>query len=128
MKIELEQMAETFALCRLPPHAPMPPGLTCAFWADVPGECSLICPEREVPAGTLAVEGGYRALRVCGSLDLTLVGILARLSAVLAQARVPLCAVSTFRTDYLFVPGALLGRAVAAFEENEIRVYRVADA
>lgn len=78
-------------------------------------ETSLICSEDAVPEGFL-VEGGWRALRVQGTLDFSLVGILAGLTEPLARAQISVFVVSTFNTDYLLVRSAALGSAVAALE------------
>ena len=54
------------------------------FVARTDEELSLVCETRNAPAHTLAREDGWRAFRVVGELDFSLVGILARLSAVLS--------------------------------------------
>lgn len=122
MKIELEEIPGSFALCSLPPKTPFPRDLTCAFWAELPDECSLLCLEDEVPDITVQAAYGYKALRVAGILDLSLTGILARISAVLREAEIPLCAVSTYNTDYVFVPARLFQKAAAALEQKDICV------
>jgi hypothetical protein len=65
-------------------------------------ELSVICAVERVPCETEAVSG-WRAIKVVGPLDLTLVGIFAALSGPLAKAGVSIFAVSTFDTDYLLV-------------------------
>jgi hypothetical protein len=45
-------------------------------------------------------------------MDLSLIGILAALAVPLAEARIPLFAVSTYDTDYLLVKEADVERAV----------------
>ncbi len=76
-------------------------------------ELSIVCPESAVPVGVRA-ERGWRALRVAGVLDFSLVGVLASLAVPLAGAGINLFAVSTFDTDYLLVREPDLARAVAA--------------
>jgi hypothetical protein len=68
--------------------------------------------EREHPSARS--EGGYRVLRLDAEFPLTVVGVLARLSATLAAAGIPLMAYSTFKTDLLLVRGADLDRALEA--------------
>jgi len=77
------------------------------------GELSIACPQQAVPGG-LAARHGYAALRVAGPLDHSLVGVLAALTSALADAGVPVFALSTYDTDYLLVPGTDLDRALAA--------------
>lgn len=84
-------------------------------------ETSLILPEDQVPEGA-RVEGGYAALEVEGPLDFALTGILARLATALAEAEVPLLALSTFDTDWLLVQHDRLDDAIAALEGAGHRV------
>lgn len=121
-RITLELLPEKFALCRLPQETAAPADLPYMFWAQTPEEKSLVCPEPAVPPDAQHVRTGMRALRVAGTLDLSLVGILSRLYAVLAAAGVPLFAVSTWDTDYLFVPEDRLEAARAAFGRAGIPV------
>ncbi|HYG86552.1 MAG TPA: ACT domain-containing protein [Azospirillum sp.] len=65
-------------------------------------ELSVVCPELRVP-DTVKAERGWRAFKVEGPLDFALTGILARLTAPLAAANIPVFAVSTYDTDYLLV-------------------------
>lgn len=75
-----------------------------------PEELSVVCADSRVPEGVQA-ERGWRAFKVEGPLDFALTGILARLTAPLAEANIPVFAVSTYDTDYLLVRSADAGRA-----------------
>lgn len=80
-------------------------------------EISLVC--RTADADKLhpyAREDGYAALRVVGRLDFSLVGILARMTGALASAGVPVCAVSTYDTDYLLIKSENMPSARTALE------------
>ncbi len=81
----------------------------------------MVCAREAVPAG-VRCEGGFRCLRVAGTLDFALVGVLAALLAPLAAAGVSAFAVSTFDTDYLLVREADLGRAADALRAAGHRV------
>jgi hypothetical protein len=52
-----------------------------------------------------------------GDMPLSEVGVLASLTAPLSKARIPILAVSTFDTDYLFVMEENLIRAVQAIQK-----------
>lgn len=106
---------ERFAVCRLSPTAPIPPLPLTASLVSLtltPDELSIIVPEYAVPEGGRSV-GGWRALRVAGTLDFSLTGILASLATPLAKVGVSIFAVSTFDTDYLLVPETELEQALA---------------
>jgi hypothetical protein len=59
-------------------------------------------------------EPGWRALKLRGPFPFSATGILASVLSPLAEAEVPIFAVSTFDTDYVLVPEARLEKAVAA--------------
>ena len=69
-------------------------------------EVSIVCPTSCVPMQTVAREDGWRGMRIEGQLDFSLVGILAKISDVLARAGIALFAVSTYDTDYVLVKDA----------------------
>lgn len=64
-------------------------------------ENSLVCSTSMVPANTTDREDGWRAFRIQGELDFSLVGILARISSILAEKQIGIFAVSTYNTDYI---------------------------
>lgn len=74
-------------------------------------ELSVVCLESLVPKGVRA-EGGWRAMRVAGVIEFSVIGVLAGLTVPLAEAGVSVFAISTFDTDYLLVKEHDLGRAV----------------
>jgi len=114
--LELLVLDGALAVCRLPPDADVP--AECGeFHAVVrtPDEVSLVCSEGNAPDG-VDVSGGWRALRVAGTLDHSLTGILSALAGPLARAEIPIFAISTFDTDYVLVPGDRLDAAVTALE------------
>lgn len=122
--LTLRRLPGRFAVCRLAAEAPVPEWAAGGSFFSVtraPGELSVVCPEAQVPPGVEA-ETGWACLGVEGPLELSLVGVLAGLTAPLAAAGVSLFALSTFRTDYLLVKEAALAAAVAALREAGHRV------
>jgi hypothetical protein len=75
----------------------------------------VVCEESLVAAGARA-ERGRSLLRVDGTLDFSLTGVLAALAAPLAQAKISIFALSTYDTDYLLLAQNDLDRAIAALE------------
>ena len=70
----------------------------------------MILPEEFVPSSWKA-EKGWRCLKVLGPLDLSVTGVIASLSAPLAEAGVSVLAICTYDTDYLLVRNGDLDRA-----------------
>lgn len=73
-------------------------------------ELSIITLEALVPRDVHA-ERGFVALAMRGPLDFALVGVLARLTGALADARIPVFVLSTFDTDLLLVRADRAGDA-----------------
>ncbi len=112
----LRILPDRLAVCRLDVTSPIPPW---AFEGDFSSitrtaeELSVVCAESAVPAGVRA-ERGWRVLRVVGTQDFALLGVLASLVEPIARAGISLFSISTFDTDYLLIKAANLTSAVAA--------------
>lgn len=118
MSLVLELEPDRFAVCRLDPGATRPAWLASSSpvlrsVTRTATELSIVCSEAAVPAAVRA-ERGFRALRVRGTLDFALVGVLSSLLAPLAAAGVSVFVLSTFDTDWLLVRENALDRALAA--------------
>lgn len=84
-------------------------------------ELAVVCQQTQVPPG-VRQEGGWRRLRVAGTMDFTQVGVPASLVDPLAQAKISVFALSTFDTDYLLVKEADLEAAMAALRRSGHRI------
>jgi hypothetical protein len=105
----------TYAVSRLGSEARLPRWATSGRFFSVTrtaDELSVVCDERAIP-GEITREGGWRCLKVLGPLDFGLTGILASLTAPLAEASISIFAISTYETDYIMVKAVDLERAVA---------------
>ena len=80
-------------------------------------ELSLVCRTEDTPSNTLERDDGWKGFRIEGVLDFSLIGILSKLSAILAENRIGIFAVSTYNTDYILAKKADLARAVCALKD-----------
>ena len=116
--LTLEQVAGTFAVCRLGAKEPVPAWLGDGPFVSITrteAELSVVCPDSAVPPG-IRSERSWRCLRVVGPLGFGMTGILASLAAPLAGSGVSIFVVSTYDTDYLLVQDRDLDRARDALE------------
>ena len=105
-----------FAVCRLAPDDPIPAWLPRDAWGSVTrtsAELSVVCDESLVPQG-VKHQSGWRRIELSGPFDFALTGILASILNPLAEARVPIFALSTFDTDWVLIPGEHLEKAKQA--------------
>jgi len=103
---------EEFSVCKVADYVGIDLSEPFVFTGSTDEEKSLVCPVRLVPDNTLDREDGWRAFRIEGQLDFSLVGILADLSRILAEGEVGLFAISTYNTDYILTRSEDFARAV----------------
>ncbi len=116
MKIKL--LEPHFTVCKVRQMGAVDWNSPFCFAALTDRECSLVCPQECVPVDTLAREDGWRALRIEGMLDFSLVGILAKIASLLAEQKIPIFAVSTYDTDYILVKKEKLSAALEALQKG----------
>ena len=88
------------------------------FFSRTDEELSLVCPTEYAPADALEREDNWRAFRIEGVLDFSLIGILSKIASVLAAEKIGIFAISTYNTDYILVKQENLDRAVQALRRN----------
>ncbi|MBI4891429.1 MAG: ACT domain-containing protein [Acidobacteria bacterium] len=116
MALTFRRHAGEFAVCRLAPDAPMPDWALESLFSSVtrtPAELSIVCEASRVPE-SIQAERGWACLELCGPFPFALTGILASFLKPLAEAPVPIFALSTFDTDWILVPAAKLDAALQA--------------
>lgn len=112
--MQIVWLKEKFSVCRVRDFSRIDFGQEFCFAAKTDEECSLVCAADSVPADVLACDVGWRAFRIQGPLDFSLVGILSAVASVLAQRQIPIFAVSTYNTDYILTKEENFERAVEA--------------
>ncbi len=85
-------------------------------------EISVICSTKHAPLETISRSDGWRAFRIQGQLDLTLIGVLSALTDILARNKIGLMAVSTYNTDYVLVRAADLEKALVLLEDQDYKI------
>ena len=83
-------------------------------------ELSLVCRTEDTPAETIEREDGWRGFRIQGVLDFSLIGILSKLSQILADNGIGIFAVSTYNTDYILVKEENFKKALDALKKSRL--------
>ena len=120
--MELKPIESLFTVCQVADYSQVDLTQPFLFLGKTDQENSLVCPTDRVPANTTRRDDGWRAFRIQGVLDCSLIGILARISAVLAENGVGLFALSTFNTDYILVKEENFSRALTVLEKAGCRI------
>jgi uncharacterized protein len=121
---DLTVLGERLSICRLNAGEEIPAWATGGPFFSVTrtrDELSVVCPEDVVPE-SISRARGWRALKLEGPFDLSIVGILASVASPLAEAGASIFAVSTFDTDYVLVREEQLDLAVDTLRASGHRV------
>jgi hypothetical protein len=124
--LELSLLPERFAISRLAADAPIPAWATQGPFFSVTrtgDELSIVTEISRVPVGVQS-QPGWRVLKVHGPFVLSEIGVLAALTAPLAEAKISLFAVSTFDTDYLLLASETLPAAITGLERAGHSIHR----
>ena len=109
----LKKLPYDLTVCKLESLAELHQVSEFYFIGKTDEEISLVCRTEETPDHVVVREDGWMAFRIEGELDFSLVGILSKISGILADNNIGLFAVSTYNTDYVLVKKENFDRAMA---------------
>ena len=112
--MELKRLEQPLTVCKVADISDIDANDDFYFIGKTEEEISLVCKTEKAPQKTIAREDGWRGFRVQGILDFSLIGILAKISGILAEHEIGIFAVSTFNTDYILVKEENYERALEA--------------
>lgn len=70
-----------------------------------------------MPVNVIRRDDGWKAFRIQGVLDFSLVGILAKIATLLAENSIPIFAISTYNTDYVLTKATHYEKALDALKQ-----------
>ena len=112
--MKLKALEHELTVCKLADVSGIDLSKPFYFIGRTDEELSLVCRTQDAPANTTAREDGWRGFRIEGELDFSLIGILSRITGVLADAGIGIFAVSTYNTDYVLTKTESFERAMDA--------------
>lgn len=115
-QLALVVLPDLHAVCRLDKDAPVPAWASSGEFFSITRiaeELSVVCPQSVVPH-VVRCERGWRCLRVAGTMEFSMVGVVASLVTPFAEAGISVFVISTLDTDYLLVKDNDLERAMNA--------------
>ena len=101
MNIQIKQIDGDFSVCKVTDYSQVNLDAQYCFLGKTDEENSLVCLTVDVPNNVAVRDDGWKAFRIQGVLDFSLIGILAEISTLLAESRIGIFAVSTYNTDYI---------------------------
>lgn len=101
--MELKRLDYDFSVCKVKNISDIDFDGDFYFIGKTDEELSLVCTSDSVPQNTAERDDGWKCFRIQGVLDFSLIGILSKLSSILAENNIGIFAVSTYNTDYILV-------------------------
>lgn len=113
-KMELKKIEHRLTVCKVADISDIDVTADFYFIGKTDEELSLVCRTEDTPQETIEREDGWRGFRIQGVLDFSLIGILSKISGILAENNIGIFAVSTYNTDYILVKEESFDRALEA--------------
>ena len=113
-----------FSVCKVEDYTKIDLNEEYVFTGHTDEELSLVCPTTLVPDNTTERNDGWKALRIEGLLDFSLIGILSRISTCLADNAIGIFAISTFNTDYILTKKGDFSKAIEVLEQAGFTIIR----
>ena len=101
--MEIKRIEQDFTVCQVKDYSLVNLDSEYSFIEKTDEEKSLVCITSEVPENTIQRDDGWKAFRIQGVLDFSLIGILAKIATILADNVISIFAVSTYNTDYVLI-------------------------
>lgn len=81
-------------------------------------EISVVCDNKHIPNNFTDINNNWKCIKIMGNLDFYLIGILSKITTILAEHNIGIFVVSTYNTDYILVKEDKINLARKCLEEN----------
>ncbi|MCR5025273.1 MAG: ACT domain-containing protein [Lachnospiraceae bacterium] len=115
--MELKKLEYDLSVCKLSDIKDFDLSKEFFFIGRTDEEISLVCKTEDTPENVAEQDDGWRGFRIQGVLDFSLIGILSKLSGILAENKIGIFAVSTYNTDYILVKKRNFDRAMEVLSD-----------
>ncbi|MDD3417274.1 MAG: ACT domain-containing protein [Lachnospiraceae bacterium] len=116
--MKIEPLGVELSVCKVVDYSMIDLNKEFCFTGKTDVENSLVCPLQSVPENVVERDDGWRAFRICGMLDFSLIGILSGISSELERQGIGIFAISTFNTDYVLVKENDFDKALESFSKK----------
>ena len=116
--MELETIPYKLTVCKVADISAFDINKDFYFVGKTDEEVSFVCRTEDTPSDTTERDDGWRGFRIRGILDFSLIGILSKLSGILAEHKIGIFAVSTYNTDYILVKEENFDRALSVLRSE----------
>ena len=110
--MEIKKLGYAFSVCKVADFSQVNLDAEYSFVGKTDEENSLVCITDDVPANVIEREDCWKAFRIQGVLDFSLIGILSKITELLAEQKICILAISTYNTDYVLTKKEDFTRAI----------------
>ena len=115
--MKLKKLVFDITVCKLEDVSAVDLSREFFFLGKTDEEISFVCKTEDAPSNTIERDDGWRGFRIEGVLDFSLIGILSKISSILAENKIGIFAVSTYNTDYILVKKENFDLAITVLAE-----------
>lgn len=116
--MQIKKIYHNFSICQVEDYSLVNLEADYSFIAKTEEERSLVCITKDVPSNVIRREDGWKAFCVQGVLDFSLIGILSKISTILAERGISIYAVSTYNTDYILIKDTNYEKALEVLKSS----------
>lgn len=101
--MEIRKLKEDFSVCKVIDYSQVDLNSEFCFTGKTDEENSLVCVTDRVPRNVTERDDGWKAFRIQGILEFSLIGILSKIAVLMEENEIGIFAVSTYNTDYILI-------------------------
>lgn len=122
--MEIKIIDMDFSICKVKNYSDVDINNSYVFIAKTDEENSLVCETDKIPNNATHIDNGWKAFRIQGVLDFSLIGILSKISTLLAENKIGIFAISTFNTDYILTKEENFQKAISVLSKNGYKIMK----
>ena len=122
--MEIKIIDRKFSICKVENYNTININDEYVFIGKTDEENSLVCETNKVTNNATHIDKGWKAFRIQGVLDFSLIGILSKISTLLAENKIGIFAISTYNTDYILTKEENFQKAIDILEKNNYKIIK----
>ena len=120
--MEIEKLDYNFSVCQVKDYSKINFDNEYCFIGKTDEESSLVCITENVPDNVIKRDDNWKAFRMRGVLDFSLIGILSRIASLLAENQIGIFAISTYNTDYILTKNDNYDKALKTLSDAGYKI------
>ncbi|MFW5879807.1 MAG: ACT domain-containing protein [bacterium] len=123
----LEILNYNFSICKVEDVSQLDWNKEFCFFQKTDKEISAVLREEDIPLNFIKRNNGWKGFRINGVLDFSLVGIISKITRILARNKIGVFVVSSYNTDYFFVKEQQFNIAVESLKKRRFKFKEIGD-